>query len=278
MPRTRRAAAFTLIEVLVAITIFALTAIVLGSAYVNVLTSYSVVAKANLTNEDVAFARSIILAEPDRKVIEEGGDFESTNSRHVKWSATIESTTINDLFTVTYVCEITSPAQVEPQRTTQTFTVLRPTWSDPAERSKLLEDAKNRIASYRSRPGRPTLRALQPFTVNVPQAAHALFESALVPPATKRTVVEALTKAAPELSGEVKRLLALLAMGVPLNIGGWGPREGVAALVFGAAGLGAALGLTTAVVYGVLALVASLPGAGVLLFRSRAPRTQGAAA
>lgn len=69
-------------------------------------------------------------------------------------------------------------------------------------------------------------------------------------------------------------VLALLAMGVPMNIGGWGPREGVAALVFGAAGLGAALGLTTAVVYGVLALVASLPGAGVLLLRARAPRRQ----
>jgi uncharacterized membrane protein YbhN (UPF0104 family) len=66
-------------------------------------------------------------------------------------------------------------------------------------------------------------------------------------------------------------VLALLAMGVPLNVGGWGPREGVAALVFGAAGLGAALGLTTAVVYGMLALVASLPGAAVLVLRSGAP-------
>jgi uncharacterized membrane protein YbhN (UPF0104 family) len=72
-------------------------------------------------------------------------------------------------------------------------------------------------------------------------------------------------------------VLALLAMGVPVNVGGWGPREGVAALVFGAAGLGAALGLTTAVVYGVLALVASLPGAAVLVVRSRAPHRREAA-
>jgi uncharacterized membrane protein YbhN (UPF0104 family) len=64
-------------------------------------------------------------------------------------------------------------------------------------------------------------------------------------------------------------LLALLAMGLPVNVGGWGPREGVAALVFGAAGLGAAIGVTTAVVYGVLALVATLPGAGVLVLRRR---------
>ncbi|ONI86460.1 dolichol-P-glucose synthetase-like protein [Actinosynnema sp. ALI-1.44] len=63
-------------------------------------------------------------------------------------------------------------------------------------------------------------------------------------------------------------VLSLLAMGLPVNIGGWGPREGVAAVVFSAAGLGAAQGLTTAVVYGVLALVASLPGAGVLLLRT----------
>jgi 3,4-dihydroxy 2-butanone 4-phosphate synthase/GTP cyclohydrolase II len=62
-------------------------------------------------------------------------------------------------------------------------------------------------------------------------------------------------------------VLALLAMGLPVNVGGWGPREGVAALAFGAAGLGAAQGVTTAVVYGVLTLVASLPGAWVLLTR-----------
>lgn len=62
-------------------------------------------------------------------------------------------------------------------------------------------------------------------------------------------------------------LLALLAMAIPLNIGGWGPREGVTAWAFGAAGLSASLGLTIAVVYGLLAFVASLPGAGVLLVR-----------
>ena len=60
-------------------------------------------------------------------------------------------------------------------------------------------------------------------------------------------------------------LLVLLAVSVPTNIGGWGPREGVAAWSFGVAGLGAAQGVTTAVVYGVMALVASLPGAAVLI-------------
>jgi glycosyltransferase 2 family protein len=62
-------------------------------------------------------------------------------------------------------------------------------------------------------------------------------------------------------------LLALLAMGLPANIGGFGPREGVAAWAFGAAGLTATQGVATAVVYGALVLVSSLPGAAVLLAR-----------
>jgi uncharacterized membrane protein YbhN (UPF0104 family) len=73
-------------------------------------------------------------------------------------------------------------------------------------------------------------------------------------------------------------LLALAAMMLP-SLGGWGPREGVAAWVFGAAGLGARGGVTTAVVYGVMVLVASLPGSAVLVvawFRGSRPpgRTQ----
>ncbi|RAY17105.1 UPF0104 family protein [Actinomadura craniellae] len=72
-------------------------------------------------------------------------------------------------------------------------------------------------------------------------------------------------------------LLALLAMALPLNVGGWGPREAFSAVAFGAAGLGAEQGLTTAVIYGVLTFVAALPGAAVLVFRRRSALTAGAA-
>jgi uncharacterized membrane protein YbhN (UPF0104 family) len=60
-------------------------------------------------------------------------------------------------------------------------------------------------------------------------------------------------------------LLVLLAMGIPVTIGGWGPREGVAASVFAAAGFGAGQGVATAVVYGVITVVAYLPGLAVLI-------------
>ena len=59
-------------------------------------------------------------------------------------------------------------------------------------------------------------------------------------------------------------LLVLLAGALP-NVGGWGPREGVAAWAFAAAGLGAPAGIATSVAFGVMALVASLPGAVVLV-------------
>jgi glycosyltransferase 2 family protein len=65
-------------------------------------------------------------------------------------------------------------------------------------------------------------------------------------------------------------LLAMLAMVLP-SVAGWGPREGATAWAFAAAGLGAALGVATAVVYGAMVLVASLPGA-LLLVAAWVPR------
>ena len=59
-------------------------------------------------------------------------------------------------------------------------------------------------------------------------------------------------------------LLVLVAAAVPLNVAGWGPREGIAAWAFATVGLGAAQGATVAALYGVLALVATLPGAVLL--------------
>jgi uncharacterized membrane protein YbhN (UPF0104 family) len=71
-------------------------------------------------------------------------------------------------------------------------------------------------------------------------------------------------------------VLALLVMALPFNVGGWGPREAVAAVGFGAVGLGAAQGFATAVAYGVLCMVACLPGGAVLLLRLSTNRLTGA--
>lgn len=70
-------------------------------------------------------------------------------------------------------------------------------------------------------------------------------------------------------------VLVLVAAAVPLNLAGWGPREGMAAWAFAAAGLGAGAGVATAVAFGAMVFVANLPGLGVLLVardRSAQPR------
>ncbi|GAB3386810.1 lysylphosphatidylglycerol synthase transmembrane domain-containing protein [Humibacter soli] len=60
-------------------------------------------------------------------------------------------------------------------------------------------------------------------------------------------------------------LVVLLGSAIPVNIGGWGPREGVAGWVFAMAGLGADAGVAASTTFGVLAMIALVPGAVVAL-------------
>jgi uncharacterized membrane protein YbhN (UPF0104 family) len=79
-------------------------------------------------------------------------------------------------------------------------------------------------------------------------------------------LIAARTAGATAPPSEMLPLALLVLAGAALpNVGGWGPREGVTAWAFAAAGLGASRGVSTAVVYGVMVFVASLPGAAVLL-------------
>lgn len=79
-------------------------------------------------------------------------------------------------------------------------------------------------------------------------------------------VVAAGSVGAPHPRGVVLALgVALLAgMSVPVNLGGWGPREGAAALAAVALGLPAAEGVAVAAGYGLLAAASVLPGVLVL--------------
>jgi hypothetical protein len=54
--------------------------------------------------------------------------------------------------------------------------------------------------------------------------------------------------------------LVLLGASIPLNVAGWGPREGVAAWAFTLLGSTAATGLAASVTFGVISTVATLPG------------------
>lgn len=61
--------------------------------------------------------------------------------------------------------------------------------------------------------------------------------------------------------------VTLAGMSIPLSWGGWGSREGAAALVFPLFGSSADAGVAVAFSYGILALISVLPGAAILLTR-----------
>ncbi len=136
---------FTLVEVLVSLAIFALAAVVLGAAYVNVLTGYEAVSRRQEHEQDLRLVRTLVLVEPDRKLVEAGGTFPLPENRSARWTAAVRATGVADLFGVRFRCEIDEPGRAQPWVREESFLLLRPTWSDPAERDRLREQSRQRL-------------------------------------------------------------------------------------------------------------------------------------
>jgi general secretion pathway protein I len=142
--------AFTLIEVLVALAIFALAAVGLGSAYSNVLLSRMALKEKGVGEEDFARCRAAMLETANFADIEKGGDVYLPDDRMARWKGKIEPTTVADLFWVTITVEIqTTAGGLYGTPREQSQWILRPTWSVESERAKLLADAKERLLKTR---------------------------------------------------------------------------------------------------------------------------------
>jgi prepilin-type N-terminal cleavage/methylation domain-containing protein len=145
-----RKKAFTLIEVLVALSIFALAAVGLGAAYSNVLLSRMALKEKGVGEEDFARCRAAVLETANFADIETGGDVYLPEDRMARWKGKIEPTTVADLFWVTITVEIQATAGGPfgaPREQSQW--ILRPTWSVESDRTKLLADAKERLLKTR---------------------------------------------------------------------------------------------------------------------------------
>lgn len=140
---------FSLIEIIVAIAIAGMAFAVLTQTFVYTLEALSGMKNQNHQQPDTRFVRSQVIMEPDRDTFERGGDLETLNMGTVRWEAIVEETRTVDLFKVHLRMEFNPPDRdrfVEEE----TLWLLRPTWSDPMDRSSLLEDARRELDNERS--------------------------------------------------------------------------------------------------------------------------------
>lgn len=141
--------AFTLIEVLIALTVFAMAATYLTSTFVNALTARERSVSNDILHADIQAVRMQLLLEPNLDDAEDGGDYPTLNHGEAFWQTTIEPTEIVDLFQVELAIEFSEPPEDGPERYDEKLYLLRPTWSEADERSDLLEDKRQELERSR---------------------------------------------------------------------------------------------------------------------------------
>ena len=140
---------FTLIEVLVSLAIFALAAVSLGAAYSNVILGRISLQQDEQRLDDIARCRAALMETPGFDDVETGGEIHLPGGRTAHWKGKIEATAVSDLFAVELSCEIPTANGGEPEEISETRMLLRPTWSIPADRQKIRDDARQRLEKER---------------------------------------------------------------------------------------------------------------------------------
>ena len=134
--------AFTLVEVLISLAMFALAAISLGAAYTNVVLSRQALKVDDVAVDDLARARAALLETVNYDDVATGGEINLPGDRVATWKGEIEPTSVSDLFSVTLTVEIQNADGTDAAPLTETRLLLRPTWSVPADRQKIRDAAK----------------------------------------------------------------------------------------------------------------------------------------
>ena len=152
MPRLQHKA-FSLIEVVVALAIFAMTIAVLTQAVNNSLRAIEVVKVDSEREQYYRFSLQQILQIQDRAELEDGGEYKMPNGREIKWEVGLDETEILDLFKINRVMQLEQSGGFRGDRIPDHFEVIyvwRPEWSIADERSTLLQDKKDALAKYRT--------------------------------------------------------------------------------------------------------------------------------
>ncbi|HEX2861752.1 MAG TPA: hypothetical protein VHN79_08930, partial [Lacunisphaera sp.] len=124
---------------------------VLSVAYLNIIGSYRALGAHQQADEDWKLLRAAVLTEPDREEVEKGGRISLPAGRTLHWKAKIDPTQVADLFLLTIEADAPAAGDFEAWQRRQVLHLLRPGWSDPAEREELREKTRQRIARERGK-------------------------------------------------------------------------------------------------------------------------------
>ena len=141
--------AFSLIEVLIALALFAIAANVISSAFINALLSRERNDSRLYNDFAIQTARKQLLLEKKIEDAEDGGTVETLELGEVDWYAEILPTEIVDLFEVQLYGTFYDLEDSQKANFSETLYLLRPTWSESDERSMLLEDKKQDLLEKR---------------------------------------------------------------------------------------------------------------------------------
>ncbi|MGC6456499.1 MAG: PulJ/GspJ family protein [Coraliomargaritaceae bacterium] len=140
---------FTLIEVVVALAIFASASVGLTMAFTSIITVREHGVRSDLLDADLRAVRRQLLLEPDLEAAEEGNTLETLSCGEAEWIAEILPTEVVDLFQVRFSIELSDPPEGLPDQYSETLYLLRPTWSEKEERDELLADKREALERER---------------------------------------------------------------------------------------------------------------------------------
>lgn len=139
---------FTLVEVTVALALFGIAVVVLTQSFLSGIFSLESFKFDNTEDEALMFVYGKVLAIESRASFENGGSITTANNGIAKWSGTVQSTPVLELYKVRVnVAFQESKTSAKRTNHTEEFHLYRPKWAEPGERDEFLKKDKGNSKS-----------------------------------------------------------------------------------------------------------------------------------
>lgn len=148
--RSHRRSGFSLIELLIALGVFAFAMVLISQTFFNILSALQRHEQQKQNINDLRFVRSQALLEADLDTFEDGGEIETLDSGRARWEADVEPTELPHFFRVQLRVMFSGSERTAAWEHAETLYLLRPTWSEAADSSELMARVRERIEDGRN--------------------------------------------------------------------------------------------------------------------------------